>query len=44
MPEHCPTPILFVHHRSELGDTPSSLSYVIRTLVADPPAVAAERR
>jgi glycosyltransferase involved in cell wall biosynthesis len=27
-----PTPILFVHHRSELGGAPASLSYLIREL------------
>lgn len=32
MPEHPPTPILFVHHRNELGGAPTSLSYVIRAL------------
>ncbi len=27
-----PIPVLFVHHRSELGGAPESLSYVIREL------------
>src|SRR6266516_7338886 len=27
-----PTPVLFVHHRSELGGAPESLSYLIREL------------
>ena len=29
---HAPAPILFVHHRSELGGAPASLSYVISNL------------
>ena len=45
-----PTPILFVHHRSELGGAPESLSYLIRELdreqfephVYCPPGPAAE--
>jgi glycosyltransferase involved in cell wall biosynthesis len=45
-----PTPILFVHHRSELGGAPESLSYLIRSLdrsrfqphVYCPPGPAAE--
>src|SRR5262249_49690652 len=45
-----PTPILFVHHRSELGGAPASLSYLIRELDRDrfephvycPPGPAAE--
>jgi glycosyltransferase involved in cell wall biosynthesis len=44
------TPILFVHHRSELGGAPASLSYLIRELDAErfeahiycPPGPAAE--
>ena len=30
-----PIPVLFVHHRSELGGAPESLSYVIRELDRD---------
>ncbi|MGH2933066.1 MAG: glycosyltransferase family 4 protein [Gaiellaceae bacterium] len=45
-----PVPILFVHHRSELGGAPESLSYLIRELDRDryephvycPPGPAAE--
>ena len=45
-----PTPVLFVHHRSELGGAPESLSYLIRELdrsqfephVYCPPGPAAE--
>src|SRR5918912_2905680 len=29
------TPVLYVHHRSELGGAPSSLSYLIRELRRD---------
>jgi glycosyltransferase involved in cell wall biosynthesis len=44
------TPVLFVHHRSELGGAPASLSYLIRELDRDefephiycPPGAAAE--
>jgi glycosyltransferase involved in cell wall biosynthesis len=44
------TPVLFVHHRSELGGAPTSLSYLIRELDRDefephmycPPGAAAE--
>jgi glycosyltransferase involved in cell wall biosynthesis len=44
------TPVLFVHHRSELGGAPASLSYLIRQLDRDefephiycPPGAAAE--
>src|SRR5436305_2348266 len=32
MPQPRPIPVLFVHHRSELGGAPESLSYVIREL------------
>src|SRR3954447_19613411 len=32
MPRLRPVPILFVHHRSELGGAPESLSYLIREL------------
>jgi glycosyltransferase involved in cell wall biosynthesis len=32
VPQRPPTPILFVHHRSELGGAPESLSYLIREL------------
>src|SRR4051794_23162643 len=32
MPGRLPTPVLFVHHRSELGGAPTSLSYLIREL------------
>ena len=32
MPERPRTPVLFVHHRSELGGAPASLSYLIREL------------
>src|SRR4051794_15840945 len=51
MPEqHRPIPVLFVHHRSELGGAPESLSYLIRELdrerfephVYCPPGPAAE--
>lgn len=50
MPDRPPTPILFVHHRSELGGAPTSLSYLIRELDKDqfephiycPPGPAAE--
>src|SRR5438876_7942364 len=31
-PSRRPIPILFVHHRSELGGAPASLSYLIREL------------
>ncbi len=45
-----PIPVLFVHHRSELGGAPESLSYLIRELdrssfephVYCPPGPAAE--
>ena len=30
--QHRPLPVLFVHHRSELGGAPESLSYLIREL------------
>src|SRR4029450_12864632 len=44
------TPVLFVHHRSELGGAPASLSYLIRELdderfeahIYCPPGPAAE--
>ena len=50
MPERLPIPILLVHHRSELGGAPASLSYLIRELdrrefaphVYCPPGPAAE--
>src|ERR687886_2586283 len=50
MPQFPPTPVLFVHHRSELGGAPESLSYLIRELdrerfephVYCPPGPAAE--
>ena len=50
LPERRPTPILLVHHRSELGGSPASLSYLIRELdrsefephVYCPPGPAAE--
>src|SRR5256714_14644953 len=50
MPERPRTPVLFVHHRSELGGAPASLSYLIRELDHDqfeahiycPPGPAAE--
>lgn len=32
MPEQQPLPILFIHHRSELGGAPTSLSHLIRQL------------
>src|SRR3954470_23143045 len=32
MPRPRPVPVLFVHHRSELGGAPESLSYLIREL------------
>ena len=32
MPPISRTPILLVHHRSELGGAPASLSYLIREL------------
>ena len=32
MPDSRPIPVLFVHHRSELGGAPESLSYLIREL------------
>lgn len=32
MPQARPIPVLFVHHRSELGGAPESLSYLIREL------------
>src|SRR5713101_3678419 len=31
-PQHRPLPVLYVHHRSELGGAPESLSYLIREL------------
>ena len=45
-----PTPVLYVHHRSELGGAPASLSYLIRELDKDefephiycPPGAAAD--
>src|SRR5438876_4943308 len=48
--QHRPLPVLFVHHRSELGGAPESLSYLIRELdrerfephVYCPPGPAAE--
>src|SRR3954468_7895263 len=50
MPRPRPVPVLFVHHRSELGGAPESLSYLIRELDRDlyephvycPPGPAAE--
>jgi glycosyltransferase involved in cell wall biosynthesis len=50
VPSHPPIPILFVHHRSELGGAPASLSYLISALdrkqfephVYCPPGPAAE--
>jgi glycosyltransferase involved in cell wall biosynthesis len=50
MAVHPPTPVLFVHHRSELGGAPASLSYLIRELdesqfephIYCPPGPAAE--
>jgi glycosyltransferase involved in cell wall biosynthesis len=50
MPDTRPIPVLFVHHRSELGGAPESLSYLIRELdrelfephVYCPPGPAAE--
>jgi len=50
MPERPRIPVLFVHHRSELGGAPASLSYLIRELDHDqfeahiycPPGPAAE--
>jgi glycosyltransferase involved in cell wall biosynthesis len=50
VPKQRPLPILFVHHRSELGGAPESLSYLIRELdrerfephVYCPPGPAAE--
>src|SRR5918998_411031 len=50
MPGERPIPVLFVHHRSELGGAPESLSYLIRELDRDlfephvycPPGPAAE--
>src|SRR2546430_11487107 len=50
MPELPRTPVLFVHHRSELGGAPASLSYLIRELddeqleahIYCPPGPAAE--
>jgi glycosyltransferase involved in cell wall biosynthesis len=50
MPQRPRTPVLFVHHRSELGGAPASLSYLIRELDAErfeahiycPPGPAAE--
>ena len=49
-PRHLSTPVLFVHHRSELGGAPASLSYLIRELdenafeahIYCPPGPAAE--
>ena len=35
MPERPRIPVLFVHHRSELGGAPASLSYLIRELDDD---------
>src|SRR5919106_4162511 len=35
MPGRRPIPVLFVHHRSELGGAPESLSYLIRELDRD---------
>ena len=50
MGNRLPTPVLYVHHRSELGGAPASLSYLIRQLDRDefdphiycPPGAAAE--
>src|ERR671937_923037 len=50
MPKGLRTPVLFVHHRSELGGAPASLSYLIRELddaqfeahIYCPPGPAAE--
>src|SRR3989440_5196919 len=50
MPKRLRTPVLFVHHRSELGGAPASLSYLIRELDPEqfeahiycPPGPAAE--
>jgi len=50
MERHPRTPVLFVHHRSELGGAPASLSYLIRDLdetsfephIYCPPGPAAE--
>jgi len=50
MPTLLRTPVLYVHHRSELGGAPASLSYLIRELDRDqfephiycPPGAAAE--
>ena len=50
MARHPRTPVLFVHHRSELGGAPASLSYLIRELdqsefeahIYCPPGPAAE--
>jgi glycosyltransferase involved in cell wall biosynthesis len=50
MPKRPRTPVLFVHHRSELGGAPASLSYLIRELdqaqfephIYCPPGPAAE--
>jgi glycosyltransferase involved in cell wall biosynthesis len=50
VPERLRTPVLFVHHRSELGGAPASLSYLIRELdpahfeahIYCPPGPAAE--
>jgi glycosyltransferase involved in cell wall biosynthesis len=50
MPQHPRTPVLYVHHRSELGGAPASLSYLIRELddsefephIYCPPGPAAE--
>jgi mannosyltransferase len=50
MPKRLRTPVLFVHHRSELGGAPASLSYLIRELddeqfephIYCPPGPAAE--
>src|SRR5438045_2576810 len=33
--QHRPLPVLFVHHRSELGGAPESLSYLIRAIDRD---------
>jgi glycosyltransferase involved in cell wall biosynthesis len=35
VPQQRPIPVLFVHHRSELGGAPESLSYLIRELDRD---------
>ena len=50
MPKRLRTPVLYVHHRSELGGAPASLSYLIRELddeqfephIYCPPGPAAE--